>query len=716
MLVQLTNAGAALIAAAGGPIQLSAFQLGSDYGYTPSPTDTTIHGSLIYAGAPSPYSVVNANVVRYSSYLDFDLGPFAFGEIGLFTSTGVLFALGVLGGPLQKTPISAGITGNSIRVDMYLSMVGTNYTMWLDYADSSNQFQLAVLGSVDQLPPPQNAIPNAYVITGKTAGQSSFQAYTDRTGLWNFDAYAFADQAAVTIQSFDSQSITIPLSQYLAGMNPAYPGQVILEFSSGTLFGICRYVSSAVISGSSVTLGFDNPLMQTPVVGDTAVVFARQALSTTIPNLPIASPTVLGAIKVGTTLTIAGDGTLNVAASAYPVISVNGKTGVVILQASDIVGLATVATTGNYNDLFNKPTPYALPIASTSTLGGVKAPSDSNLTIAGDGTIDLGFNPVKTVNSQTPDGNGNVVVTIPVIGLVAPTQIPNGADVNLYQTTGLFFVLDADSPSLLNGPGTAAGRPGAVLEIEPFTTTATGGDVIQRWTETDGIYFRRYKQATNVWTPWVNVATSVALPIASDNSLGVVQIGTGLNITTGGLLTTVIQTVNGKSAQNVVLQASDVGAVAVTQVNQPGGVPSLDSNTGGTPVPATDPYTYGRLPFQQNTLGVWWNAGTWDASANHVAQTGAASLTVTDTNTSLLANGQQLVDISYGGDGVAGLPVPDYQTVSAEGMVYQVIVAGTTNLDGYSQWNVGDLAVVVNGKWMQIIVNFANVVFSAGTF
>lgn len=42
--------------------------------------------------------------------------------------------------------------------------------------------------------------------------------------------------------------------------------------------------------------------------------------------------------------------------------------------------LATVATTGDYNDLINKPSAYTLPTASTSTLGGVKV-DGSTITI-----------------------------------------------------------------------------------------------------------------------------------------------------------------------------------------------------------------------------------------------------------------------------------------------------------------------------------------------
>ena len=47
--------------------------------------------------------------------------------------------------------------------------------------------------------------------------------------------------------------------------------------------------------------------------------------------------------------------------------------------------LSSVALSGSYNDLSNKPAAYSLPIASGSVLGGVKA--GSGVTIGGDGTI-----------------------------------------------------------------------------------------------------------------------------------------------------------------------------------------------------------------------------------------------------------------------------------------------------------------------------------------
>jgi hypothetical protein len=723
MRVQLTNAGAALLNANSGPIQVSSYKLGSAFGYVPDPTDTNIHGTLVYTGAPSQYFVVNSNVVKYSVVLDYSLGPFNFGEIGLFTSTGVMFALATGDELLSKIPVTS-TGGNAVRADIYLSMVNQNYEMWLEYPDSTNEFRMAVLQSVDQLPPTSQASPNAYIVSGAilagNAGQqSAFLAYTDQSGLWNFDAYAFANQQEATIVAADGLSVTINNTDYSAAIAASYFGELICQFSTGTNFSICRYVRAVVEGSTQTVISFYNPLMQVPIVGDKIIFFARQALSTTIPNLPIASSTTLGAIKVGTTLSIQSDGTLNVNSTAYPVTSVNGMTGDVEVTAADVPGLATVATTGKYTDLIGAPGQYILPIATTTTIGGIKGPSDGNLTIAGDGTIDFGFQPVKTVNGSTPDGSGNVTLNIPasVVGLVTPTNIPSGDDLNniaKYGITGIYFCTDAASPNVANNPATSVGF---VMDVESFSTDGHTGSFLQRLQTSNSMFFRRYNSTTSTWTSWVQTQTTGTIPVATTNSLGVVMVGTGLNINGAGILSTQIQTINGYNSQNIQLQASDVAAVPTTDLDVYNGVATLNQSPNAA-IPATDPFTYGRLNFWQNTLGTWVNNGFWDASANHVQQSRSIPTpTSTDTSTSLIAGGQQHIDISYGSTVRPGLiSGPDYQTVSGEGYVYQVSVAGTTSLDGTAQWDVGDLIVGVNGKWTKVTVNFNNVVFNAGTF
>ena len=70
--------------------------------------------------------------------------------------------------------------------------------------------------------------------------------------------------------------------------------------------------------------------------------------------------------------------------------------------ASMITGLATVATSGSYNDLSNKPTipsAYTLPTATSSTLGGVKI--GSNISVSS-GTISLSKSNVTSALGYTP--------------------------------------------------------------------------------------------------------------------------------------------------------------------------------------------------------------------------------------------------------------------------------------------------------------------------
>ncbi len=518
-IVQLTNAGAALLEGGSGPITLTTYQLGSDYNYTPEPTDTAIHGTLVLSGSPSSPVAASANVVRYSVFLDYGTGPYTFGELGLFTGDGTLFALVAWNELITKTPTVDGTGGQSMRLDVYLSMVGQNYAMWLDLAESNSSFRAAILGSPDILPQPQNAVPNMFVISGIAANQPAYLAFTDQVGLWSFSAYDFSPQQTVAITSFDNQSVTIPLADYVTSMAPQYLGQIILEFFSGTLYGTCRYVSSAVISGNFVTLGFDNPLMTLPTAGDLIGVFVYQDF--TDPDvIPIATTTNLGGIIVGNTLTITAQGVLNVADTDQPVTSVNGLTGVVELTASDIPGLATVATTGSYTDLLNKPTPYSLPVASTTVLGGVKAPLDGNLTINGLGVIDLGFTPVTSVNGQSG------AVTIAPYTLPAATTTTLGG---VIVGTGLAInagVLSVDATAPVTS---VSGQSGAVVVSAVDNSDVSGTSLISDSGATTGTIKLRT----------IVAGTGVGLSLDTNNNLEISNTAAGVtsfNTRTGAIV------------------------------------------------------------------------------------------------------------------------------------------------------------------------------------
>jgi hypothetical protein len=236
--------------------------------------------------------------------------------------------------------------------------------------------------------------------------------------------------------------------------------------------------------------------------------------------IPIATTTNLGGIIVGNTLTITAQGVLNVADTDQPVTSVNGLTGVVELTASDIPGLATVAITGSYTDLLNKPTPYSLPVASTTVLGGVKAPLDGNLTINGLGVIDLGFTPVTSVNGQSG------AVTIAPYTLPAATTTTLGG---VIVGTGLAInagVLSVDATAPVTS---VSGQSGAVVVSAVDNSDVSGTSLISNSGATTGTIKLRT----------IVAGTGVGLSLDTNNNLEISNTAAGVtsfNTRTGAIV------------------------------------------------------------------------------------------------------------------------------------------------------------------------------------
>ena len=161
-----------------------------------------------------------------------------------------------------------------------------------------------------------------------------------------------------------------------------------------------------------------------------------------IANIPIASSTVLGAIKVGSNLSITSDGTLSADAQQailYPSTGQNidgamtqkATTDALALKA-DTSSLATVATSGNYNDLSNKPTIPTVPTQTSAfTNNGsdgtsVYVEADELATVATTGSYDDLSNkptiPAAQVNSDWNATSGVAqILNKPTLATVATT-------------------------------------------------------------------------------------------------------------------------------------------------------------------------------------------------------------------------------------------------------------------------------------------------------
>lgn len=685
---QVTDYGVGLLNANTGPIVLELFKLGSASSYIPLPGDTDIHGVEVFHGAPSSPVVSNANVMKYSIYVDYPAPAFSFGEVGLYHDN-QLFALCAFSTLVDKIAPSGSVLGNSVRIDIYLSMVGTNYDMWLDLSESNNAFRLASIDSVDRLPPSHAATPNSYIVQGADENQVSTIAYTDRNGLWNFDAYQYSTILGATIVAADNISVTISLNDYSTNMIPDYFGSVILEFSTGQLYSICRYVKTVAVSGNKATLGFNTQMLIVPAVGDKFVLFRRQSQATSLPQLPIATSTTLGGVKIGFGMTIDIDGRLNVNPAALGIVtSVNTLKGDVIINAANLPNLATVGKTGSYNDLVNKPPAYVLPTMTAAARGGARLPTNNNLVLTGGDVLDLGFPPIKTINNALPDILGNINVADTLEGLINPQEIVALTDLDTMRTTGLFYALG--TTSVINKPISTGD---AVLEVIRSNAAATP-DVVQRWTIGDYMWWRKITAGT--WGPWNQVMSDNVTSIASATKLGVIRVGANLSIDADGILSA---TGGGGPGAGVDSFNTRTGAVTLTLLDvttalgftpedaskkaQPGGYASLDG-AGLIPTSQLPPNAVISVNAKTGVvvLGVADIVGAAPLDSPAFINNPTAPTRITSDNSDALATTKYVkAAIAAAGGGGGGSAVTSVNTLIGDVILTTDNIAeGTTNL------------------------------------
>lgn len=252
--------------------------------------------------------------------------------------------------------------------------------------------------------------------------------------------------------------------------------------------------------------------------------------------------------------------------TSAPVTSVAGKTGAVTLVAGDIGGLATVATTGSYNDLANKPTIY-------STLNSL---TDVNVSgLANNSILKYDSASSKWIVTTLPSGGGSGTVTqvsstttaISVAnGTTTPALTFNPANVDKNTLGGSVLTVanggtggsSFTSKGILYGNGTSP--------VQAIAAPTTSGTVLSY----DGTGFS-----------WISAGgtgtvTSISLTVPSDMAVS------PATITTSG---TFAITRNAQAANSVFAgPASGSSAVPTYRALVAADIPSLDASkiTTGT--------------------------------------------------------------------------------------------------------------------------------------
>lgn len=213
---------------------------------------------------------------------------------------------------------------------------------------------------------------------------------------------------------------------------------------------------------------------------------------------------------------------------------------------------ATVATSGSYTDLINIPSPYSLPVASSSVLGGIKVGDnlsiDENgiLSASGGGQGGKVFYITDTLNTlegsfpnlfrifkdssyteevEIGEINGELELGTP---LSVRVERSNESGAYLWGTIESGFYLDGIDRFCIKLMGQTMSSPTDFLVNNSVSISAT----------------TYYYQANDI-TP-INY-----IPTASSSTKGIVSIGDGLNITSAGLLSAKLQFVDGPSAEDI---------------------------------------------------------------------------------------------------------------------------------------------------------------------
>ncbi|UVY46990.1 MAG: hypothetical protein [Bacteriophage sp.] len=248
-------------------------------------------------------------------------------------------------------------------------------------------------------------------------------------------------------------------------------------------------------------------------------------------SLPIATATSLGGVKLGTLLSATEDGAISLnnnsvtetKLSADVQAKLNKETGLTevpdnsVTSAKIVNGAVTEAKLStDVQAKLNKTAPaYSLPVATTTTLGGVKSGGD----------ISVGSTGTMTV--------GSAAVTTAKISNAAVTETKLSADVQakLNKPAGEPYTLPVATKTVLGG----------VKLGQQFSSTADGAIALND----ESIYTSSYvdnsvteaKLSADVQAKLNRSAPAYSLPVASTSRLGGVKAGRDIDIDSSGLMT-----------------------------------------------------------------------------------------------------------------------------------------------------------------------------------
>lgn len=103
-------------------VKLTTFKVGSAYAYNPTKLDTSLHGTVLYTDNITSFSTDSQGNLIINCTIAAAAGPFLFGELGIYTDAGVLFALMALPDLQHKYSALGSNVASTFTFSCYLRM------------------------------------------------------------------------------------------------------------------------------------------------------------------------------------------------------------------------------------------------------------------------------------------------------------------------------------------------------------------------------------------------------------------------------------------------------------------------------------------------------------------------------------------------------------------------------------------------------------------
>jgi len=216
-------------------VDISSFRLGSDFETPAVSTEVDLQGTTVYSGAPSSYFYYDEDTVGIRLEVPADVGPFQFGEVGLFSSSGMMVARASLGSLQTKFGPSAGGMPNVWRITALLRFAQAPSIFVINTFPASSIPEVAHFGL---LAPPDLMIAghNIVIVHEPSPHQESTLVYRHSPTHWTISGYEKRGYITLSASSNPGQ---IPSADWANFVIADYePGKYLVQTLDGDIRSI----------------------------------------------------------------------------------------------------------------------------------------------------------------------------------------------------------------------------------------------------------------------------------------------------------------------------------------------------------------------------------------------------------------------------------------------------------------------------------------------